>query len=499
MPVIIKLTFSAGRYHATPWGRHVNEGVPEWPPSPWRLLRALVAVWKRTRPDASEPQVRRILEALAPPPRFHLPPHRVAHTRHYMPWEKKGPADRTLVCDTFVSVSRRSPLLIGWPDVTLSADDRTLLAKLLGNLSSLGRAEAWVEAELVDGNPELTIGPAGPSDLDPVPVICLDPATAFSDLHYPRFDQKKLAQGEVKPEEFLFDCPRWHLCLDTETMHREKWPALPGSRWVNYTRPAEATTTPATLSPVGRRTVTVARFLLDAPALPSATETLPLAEAVRSTLLARVRSATLAGKNADGRPLHGHRHAYFLPADEDGDGRLDHVTLLAEDGFTPDEVRAFQRLRGVRRRDGEVRLLLTGLGCAADFRSPLLAAAPDWVSATPFTATRYPKRRGQKRDAPEDCTTPQQFAGRNLVEELERLRARRPDLPAFAVEALPGSGAGQRFRPLQYQRFRRKQNDDGGRRPAGGFRIRFAVPTSGPICLGHSAHFGLGLFVAEFA
>ena len=40
MPITIKLTFPGGRYHATPWGRHVNEGVPEWPPSPWRLLRA---------------------------------------------------------------------------------------------------------------------------------------------------------------------------------------------------------------------------------------------------------------------------------------------------------------------------------------------------------------------------------------------------------------------------------------------------------------------------
>jgi len=32
MPVTIKLNFPAGRYHATPWGRHVNEGVAEWPP-----------------------------------------------------------------------------------------------------------------------------------------------------------------------------------------------------------------------------------------------------------------------------------------------------------------------------------------------------------------------------------------------------------------------------------------------------------------------------------
>src|SRR5437588_5734085 len=97
MPVTLKLTFPAGRYHATPWGRHVNEGVPEWPPSPWRLLRALVATWQRKCPDLSEAAVSQVLRQLLPPPLFYLPPARVAHTRHYMPWEKKGPADRTLV------------------------------------------------------------------------------------------------------------------------------------------------------------------------------------------------------------------------------------------------------------------------------------------------------------------------------------------------------------------------------------------------------------------
>ena len=47
MPVIIKLRFPGGRYHATPWGRHVNEGAVEWPPSPYRLVRALYDAWKR--------------------------------------------------------------------------------------------------------------------------------------------------------------------------------------------------------------------------------------------------------------------------------------------------------------------------------------------------------------------------------------------------------------------------------------------------------------------
>ena len=52
----IRLVFAAGRYHGTPWGRHVNEGVPEWPPSPVppAALRALYDVWQRKCGDLPE-------------------------------------------------------------------------------------------------------------------------------------------------------------------------------------------------------------------------------------------------------------------------------------------------------------------------------------------------------------------------------------------------------------------------------------------------------------
>ena len=55
------------------------------------------------------------------------------------------------------------------------------------------------------------------------------------------------------------------------------------------------------------------------------------------------------------------------------------------------------------------------------------------------------------------------------------------------------------LRAIQFRRFRRKQGDDGGRRAAGAFRIVFSAPVSGPICLGHSSHFGLGLFMPSDA
>ena len=81
---------AGGRYHATAWGSHANEGVPEWPPSPWRLLRAMIATarWKHGGPTSEDPpRLRPLIEALAtaPPPRYVLPSAAAAHTRHYMP------------------------------------------------------------------------------------------------------------------------------------------------------------------------------------------------------------------------------------------------------------------------------------------------------------------------------------------------------------------------------------------------------------------------------
>jgi CRISPR-associated protein Csb2 len=253
----------------------------------------------------------------------------------------------------------------------------------------------------------------------------------------------------------------------------------------------------------GRHEPTIARFLLHAPVQPLVEDTLPLAEEFRHRLLCEFKyvsgglfSETLAGKNDAREPLRNHEHAFYLPADEDGDGRIDHVTVFAERGFGAEEVRALDRLRQLRFGEGDpLRLMLVGLGSRADFRSPLFAPARTWVSATPFLASRYPKLRGTKRDRPEDHVTPQIFAMHVLRQELDRLRERRGDLPA-AVGIDPLNVLGRRnLRCIQFRRFRKKQGDDGGRRPSGAFRITFAAPVQGPLCLGHSCHFGLGLFL----
>lgn len=43
MSLTISIRFLTGRAHLHPWQTHHSEGRVEWPPSPWRLLRAIVA------------------------------------------------------------------------------------------------------------------------------------------------------------------------------------------------------------------------------------------------------------------------------------------------------------------------------------------------------------------------------------------------------------------------------------------------------------------------
>jgi CRISPR-associated protein Csb2 len=311
--------------------------------------------------------------------------------------------------------------------------------------------------------------------------------------------------------------------METADMHGQRLSDAPGSTWISdpslsdCLAPAPIVRHQETLSACG---FTVARFAIDSNLghrpLPAVGATLSFGESFRAALLGRCWSVlrrqqvepTLAdvaehcpaitGKTPDGLPLVGHRHAFYLPTDEDDDGHLDHITVLAEQGFTGEEVRALDRLHDMRLGEGEpLGLLLVGLGRADNLRAPVFASSKTWVSATPFVVTRYPKLRGQKRDRPEDLATPQAFVRRVLHQELDRLRERRPDLPAV-VDIVPLDGISRRrLQPIQFQRFRRKRDDDGGRRPSGVFRIIFAEPVQGPICLGHSCHFGLGLFVPE--
>ena len=113
----IDLQFIAVRFHATPWCNSPNEGVPEWPPTPWRMARALVSTaLGKAQGVVDADTLDRLCHIFASPPVVHLPPATVAHVRHYLALYGNDPershSKYSLVFDTFVAVAPTDTLTL---------------------------------------------------------------------------------------------------------------------------------------------------------------------------------------------------------------------------------------------------------------------------------------------------------------------------------------------------------------------------------------------------
>jgi len=144
-----------------------------------------------------------------------------------------------------------------------------------------------------------------------------------------------------------------------------------------------------------------------------------------------------------------------------------------------------------------LRLLLLGMGTLDEYRPGPLAESKVWISATPYIATRHAKTRGRNRIDMASSEARAAFLKNDLRSQLAAVR---PDLADKAViEPVWDDNhvfkIGARWRIIQFKRFRRKAGDDGGRRLSGAFRLVFPSPVAGPVVLGWSSHFGMGLFM----
>lgn len=527
------LRFPGRRYHATPWGHHVNEGLVEWPPSPWRLLRALLSVgftacgWREVPLEG-----RALIEALASaPPCYHLPPAAGTHSRHYMPIIKGRSQTTTLVFDTWAQVDD-GVLSVTWP-VNLSAHQRRLLGDLAVRLNYLGRSESWVDARLADADPaddancwpEGSAPPPGPG-WEQVPLLAPIPADdyaawrqplavqALADLPALPQGKKKLTkkdrdlrQARTKAEDVypsdLIAC----LLADTAFLRDHGWSQAPGSRRVFYWRRSDALEAGAPQPiPVVPRSTTVEAMLLSLTtasssdhALPSVTRALPQGELLHRSLVAlagrrkHVDCPAIIGKDASGKPLQGHHHAHILHLDLDKDGHLDHCLVWAPMGLGAVAQTAVRAARRAYTKGGSapLRMATAGIGSLDSLRrfpgnlgralSAILgprAGARIWVSYTPFVAPRFIKRAGHNR-----------LAGQ-VAAELESR-----NLPTADVEVLD-----PRDPALLSLRHAIRRRRKGPLPPVDcGYllRLTFSVPVTGPIALGYASHFGLGLFAVE--
>ena len=531
MPTL-RLQFPGGRYHATPWGHHVNEGQIEWPPSPWRLLRALIACGFNTQGWTEIPPVaRQLIEKLAANlPSYRLPSASAAHSRHFMPLGTldKGREKTTLVFDTWADVGDES-LEIHWA-CELTDDESRLLGELAECLGYLGRSESWVEARLLperngkvndfDAIPHQAGLCPGPS-WEQVTLMSAIPlgdysawrtaaaAKVLAEFPLPEGKKKptaKLLKDRVKAEApyptDLLEC----LTKDTAWWKQHRWSQPPGSQRVVYWRRAGALEvgSPKRSTRHSARSLTTMLLALTTPSgnrstLPSVTRTLAQAELFHRALVGRVGKGQqvhcpeLTGKDEHGKPLReGHRHAHVLPVDLDGDGRLDHIIVYAPMGLGDAAQFAIRTLRRTWTKGGagDLQVALAGSGDLDMLRSlpaPLhlhvneLLGPPDgccsWVSTTPFVPPRFLKPRGSN-SLEGQINAELTSRGLPSVEEFE------------VLEEVTRS----------FRHFVRCRQHGGSTPPADvgyALRLRFAEPIVGPLPLGYASHFGLGLFFAN--
>lgn len=474
----IRLTFPAARYHATPWGRHVNEGVAEWPPSPYRLLRALYDVWKRKCFDLPEGSVRTVLEALASsPPQFKLPPAAAAHTRSYLSANAEDPTKKNLVFDPFLVFDRPHQCLLSWPDVQLSAEDRGTLSVLLGNLNYLGRSESWVEAEVCDG-----WGDGQPEGL--VEVLAAESARRDQDL-------QKVAcvvpAAEYKGKQPWVEA----LTFSTANLLKQRASAPPLLRAVRYALPKNAVVVDPQRRIERKRSCVEAIILgLDATVLPLVIATLEVAEQVRVRLMGAHKrrmngeewrvSELFSGKTVDGLKHLNHEHVYILPLgsnDKRKMGRIDSILIVSPlRTFEESELDAVRGVWELYQRDGRplVRCVVTWQGRRDELPESKFTRVVE--SATPFVPPRH-WRKG--RDF-----------GAFLEKEVRReCRNHRIAAEVTAVERT------ELRSPFHVTEYRRNRKDDPVR-PGYALRLTFAEEVRAPFAIGYGAHFGLGQFHA---
>jgi CRISPR-associated protein Csb2 len=488
--LVLRVQFLTGRFHATPWGHHVNSGAVEWPPSPWRVLRAIASAELRVQQPERELVagiVRKLAQEL---PVFYSPAVAVGHWRAYMP-DPRPRESPNLVHDTFISLaSREHPLYIVWPTAVLTPLERAGLSRAVRRLRYLGRSES-LAAVSVEG--EVPLPPP-----HTYPVESREPALGESSV-------RLLAP---LPTATLAD-----VVMSTDEMRgarRRREP--PNTQMVPYVHPPQLfrgnLSLPRPAQQKGTVTSVVAvRYQLAGSVLPSMWDTAVVGQRFRQATgsvygqyNASEQSPLLSGHQGSAT-RRGHGHAHFLPVfDPHGLRRIQQMVVWAPDGFTTSDLTALSNTRVLQFREDQggmrVHLVLVGTYTEDEMHAateiPMTRTATVWTSSTPFFPSRHPHRRGSAygsyaKDGPED----------EVQRELHRRR-----LPGAQVVRVADDGTALRFkRPAMHRTI--AAPGAGGNRPRPyaappvHLRIVFERPVSGPVVLGQWAHLGLGMFEPE--
>lgn len=465
----IKVQFHTNQYQACAWGNHHSEGVIDWPPAPWRVLRAVVAgSYNVALSEKHQPTLKALVHKLASVfPSYTLPPttyiqHRSPRPQVDLKTAKVGPG-KILYSAGLLMSSLQNTLYVHWP-VTLLETEELVLSLCLSGLTYFGRKESVATLTLVEEAPEPN------ADLDPQGTRIV--ATVDS-------------------------------ALDADAL----WEALNLSAHENYgvnrsaTFPGILTATyridapkPSPQQEPWQKQHTVTLAVSVSPRLPL-TLGLKLTHRLHQALISRCPAPVFTGQEM-GELSKNHNHTIFqwLP---DHTGRyIEQIKLYSYTGYAPEALAAIAAcsyLPGVA-RGYDVSLAFTDLGGKEE-------SFDEWVSSTPFFLSRFPAvRRGKPRmlseqyqkDGPEHQVLQylQYLPWLNLIGD-SIYRENEDGLALYLNNGIAAVASCQPFPKFWEWESECRQGKKVGR-VGYQVRLRFAMPISGPIILGYAAHYGLG-------
>ena len=509
MSLIIEQSFPLGRFHATRWKMGAfGDPYGEWPPSPWRLLRALANRWfqlSRETGDEDRGAFDRMLFVLSNElPKYYVPAHTIRGEpiKQYLPVGleekykyKKNPVTKkqeldyqyrdtasTLTNDTYWLIAPNDSFFWVWQNVSI--EDGLLLDELLARVLYFGRAESWTHLRRVEELPQkLTVQPVRLYEkrvAASIPVLAPDPnAENRLSLLFRPTDTEEIKNRNIPSGT------RWfHAVLPSS----EKIKAMP--RQINHY--------PENLTHI--------QFVIGGQVLPSAKFWCLLAGEFRRYVLRELcrlltgkskcdfqmmdpqtksNLSGLTGKDENGDPLVDHSQAYFsvLP---DESGKAARLAVWRRDPFSQEEIEALLLAAQVPLlwdyATPQWKIKLLPLPFDLPLPLKLKASSRRWKSITPFVQPRQ-RRRFRKNGKERKGETPE-----SIVAKLcQRVYGITPlSVRSHAAEEWPyvhmsakGRGKSSRLRMTL---------------PSFHLVIEFDQPVSGPIVLGDSSHFGLGIF-----
>lgn len=464
--MIIKITLLLNQYHGNAWHHAHCEGLIDWPPAPWRILRAIVAGsynanFSESQQTILKPMLWRMTQVT---PTYYLPPTAYLQWRSPRPQLQKDASikpGKTLYSACLLVPEGDSAIYCNY-DIDCTEKELTTFQQSMSGITYLGRRESPAVWELVEEMPKVNAYP------DPRGVRVV-----------------------ASPIASLTEDELWaSLTLSAaDVFQHRKQAVFPGVEQTTYKlQPVPSA------SESNRPRMMPKRVLLSVQGTikVGVSQSIHLCEALHQRLVKTHPEPVFTGMDI-GTKMGSHDHAFITPVSDRTGRWIDYVELYSHQGFSSAAINAIANVKPLR-LDQWVNLAL------ADF-SQSSEQHFCWESIAPMFLSRFPViRNGQPRLIPgtsyqKDCAEHQ---------ALKYLQF----LPHFELEGKPSfeefpAGLGMKIGEELIAVCKCEVWVGAGKMLNGkhgklsvekGFwaRMEFTRPVIGPISLGYRCHYGFG-------